>query len=224
MNKINLVIIDLDDTIYSEYDFVQSGFRHVAENISVFVNYSVTFLVRKMNDFYIHDRKTVFNQLINSLKIEDHITLEKCIELYKFHSPTIKPYEDFYEFCKVLEKLNISLVLLTDGDVIQQKNKVLSLGIEKFFKKIYFSDSYGIDYRKPNVKIYLEILNDHRLNVNEILAIGDNPTKDFLCIKTLGINALQILRPNAIYANSFPYCDNVRPVRIIKSLTEIKFI
>jgi len=224
MNKIKLVIIDLDDTIYSEYDFVQSGFRHVAEKISKDVKCSIPLLIQNMNVFFNNDKKTVFNQLLSFLKPRGNFSLEKFIELYKSHIPNIKPYDDFYDFCAYLDKTKIDLVLLTDGDIIQQKNKVLGLGIENFFKKIYYSDSYGIDYRKPNPKIYLEIMKNHKLKENEILVIGDNPHKDFFCKKSLGIKSIQIIRPNAIYANSKLYLDDVKPERIIESLTQVKLI
>ncbi len=224
MNKTKLVIIDLDDTIYSEYDYVQSGFRHVAENISFLVKYSVPFLIEKMNVFFKNDKKTVFNQLINFIKVNDDINLEKLIHLYKFHIPQIKPYADFYDFCKILDFNNIILVLLTDGDVAQQKNKVFGLKIEKYFKKIYYSDSYGIDFRKPNPKIYLEIINDLKIRNDEILVIGDNPNKDFYCKKTLGLSSIQILRPNAIYALSDKYFDDVKPDMLIDSLNKISLI
>lgn len=224
MNKIKLVIIDLDDTIYSEYDFIQSGFRYVAEYISSYSNYSVDFLIGKMNNFFNVDKKTVFDQLIDFLKGNEDLSLKKLIELYKFHTPRIKPYDDFYDLSVKLERSGIKLVLLTDGDLIQQKNKVEGLKIEKYFKKIYYSDTYGIHYYKPNPKIYLEIINDQKVNSNEVIVIGDNPNKDFYCKKTLGFIAIQIIRPNAIYALNNSYFEDVKPNQIIESLNEIRII
>lgn len=224
MNKTKLVIIDLDDTIYSEYDYVQSGFRHVAEQISSLLNYSVPFLMEKMNGFFINDKKTVFNQLINLINVNNVMNLEKLIHLYKFHIPQIKPYDDFYDFCKNLEMKNISLVLLTDGDTVQQKNKVTGLKIEKYFRRIYYSDSYGIEFRKPNSKIYLEIINDLKIDNNEIIVVGDNPNKDFYCKESLGISSIQIIRPNAIYAFTNKYYGDVKPDLIVESLNQIIFV
>jgi putative hydrolase of the HAD superfamily len=223
MKNIKLVIIDLDDTIYSEYDYVQSGFVYVAEHISSLFNYPVSTLVEKMNHYFKINKKDVFNNLIDFLQLESKLKVEKCIELYKFHIPSIKPYDDFFEFCRELDKNSIDLVLLTDGDLKQQKNKVIGLGINKYFKSIYYSDFYGINFRKPNPKIYLEIMSKFKVDRNEILVIGDNPNKDFLCKKTLGVSSIQIIRPNAIYANASLYLDNVKPDRVIQSLADIRF-
>ncbi len=221
MKNIRLVIIDLDDTIYSEYDFVQSGFKALAEILSKLTNLKISFLIQKMNEFYSKNKKNVFDQLIYLLKLNDILSVKKSIEIYKYHTPEIKPFNDFFSFFKKLVEQNIDLILLTDGDVQQQKNKVNALGIKDYFKSIYYSDSYGLEFRKPNPKIYLEILRDYKFSFNEVLVIGDNPYKDFHCKKSLGIKTIQVKRPNAIYANSNQYLEQVYPEQIVYSLNDI---
>jgi putative hydrolase of the HAD superfamily len=224
MNKIKLIIIDLDDTIYSEYDFIQSGFQALASDIMFYCHHDRTFLVKKMNEYYLEDKKRVFNNLISFLNIEKIYSVSKCIETYKFHKPIIKPYQDFFSFYKKISLNKINLVLLTDGTIQQQKNKVIGLGIKDYFKSIYYSDYYGIDYRKPNPEIYNRIIKDFKVSVDEVIVIGDNPNKDFFCRKTLGICSIQIIRPNAIYANEIAYLDDIKPERVIHSLDEITLI
>jgi putative hydrolase of the HAD superfamily len=112
---------------------------------------------------------------------------------------------------------------LTDGDVNQQSNKVKALKIAPFFESVFYSDSFGVDKRKPNAFMYLKIIEKYKIAPAQILNIGDNPKKDFHVYKSLGINSIQIIRENSVYSEKFPYYDDVKPSKIIKSFSEVQF-
>ena len=63
-----------------------------------------------------------------------------------------------------------NLILITNGRKITQRNKIKSLKINNFFKKIIISDEIGV--KKPNKLIYKKILDQYR-NANKVF-IGDN--------------------------------------------------
>lgn len=223
MNNPKLIILDLDDTLYSEKEFVLSGFRHISEKISFKIPQLQQSEIYEylVNSFEISSKK-VFDSLIDHFSIQRYFTVLDLVSSYKYHVPKIYPYYDVIQFLKKVKDKSIPVVLLTDGDVIQQSNKVSALKIEPYFNKIFYSDSYGIDKRKPNIFMYLEILSKFQISRSLVINIGDNPNKDFYVNKSLGIFSIQLRRQNAIYANKVPYFQNIKPNQVVTSLLDIR--
>ena len=219
-----LIILDLDDTLYSEHDFVISGFQSIAKLISTSVlslseNEIYSFLLLSFQK----SSNQVFDRLIDHFSLYPFFKVSDLVAAYKYHEPKISLFEDVIPFLNRIKLNKIQLVLLTDGDVDQQSNKVKALKIAPFFEDIFYSDSFGVDKRKPNTFMYLKILGKLKIAPAQILNIGDNPKKDFHVYKSLGINSIQIIRENAVYSEKFPFYDDVKPSRIIKSFSEIQF-
>ncbi len=223
MNNPKLIIIDLDDTLYSEKDFVISGFRHASKLISNRIpQISEADIFNNLNKSFDMGSKKVFDLLIEHFSIQKLLNVPDLVSSYKYHLPNIRPFDDVITFLTKVKNKGIHLVLLTDGDVKQQTNKVTALKLESYFDEIFYSDSYGVDKRKPNSFLYSKILTKYNLNAFSVLNIGDNPSKDFYVNKSLGIFSIQIIRHNAIYACKFPYFENVRPNQVVQSLLDIK--
>jgi len=223
MSKTKLIILDLDDTLYAEKDFVLSGFRFISKLISKKIPQLLEseIYLNLIQSFEMGSKK-VFDELIDDFSLYKQFNVSDLISSYKYHPPNIYPFDDVIPFLTQIKTKGIVLILLTDGNVNQQRNKVTALKIESYFDKIYYSDAYGVDKRKPNSFMYLKILNEFHLDSSLVINIGDNPNKDFYVNKSLGINSIQLLRPNAIYANKLPYLDNVKPNQVVLSLNEIK--
>ncbi len=223
MSNPKLIILDLDDTLYAEQDFVFSGFSYISKLISKKIpQLTETEIYNNLIISFKTGSKKVFDLLIEQFSLHKHFNVSDLISSYKYHRPIINPFDDVIPFLKMLKHKGIPVVLLTDGDVNQQRNKVKALKIESYFNEIYYSDSYGIDKRKPNTFLYSKILNKFRLNPTSVINIGDNPNKDFYVNKSLGVFTIQLIRQNAIYANNSPYFDSVRPNEVILSLSDIK--
>lgn len=212
---IKYLVLDLDDTIYPEIDYVFSGYKAVIEYITH--NYRKKIKTRGKKD----DLK---NQLFTSLKksyysgdhcdfityLLEHFNLsenksKELINIYRFHKPNIKPYKDFIIFLnnpKVREicKNENNTILITDGIHKQQaiKINVLMQKIPGTFKcKLIVNGENNFKPHSSSYGCMFEFFNTN--NPEEILCIGDNPHKDFFTPNKLGCKTVRILRDENIY-------------------------
>lgn len=74
------------------------------------------------------------------------------------------------------------LVLLTQGNISVQKQKINTLQIEKFFKKIYFAD---LDKAESKTTYFRQILKDFSVQASDCLSIGNRRSTDVRLAKQL---------------------------------------
>ncbi|MHA1915833.1 MAG: TIGR02253 family HAD-type hydrolase [Promethearchaeota archaeon] len=89
---------------------------------------------------------------------------------------SIKLYDDVEDCLEKLRKLPVKTAIITDGVPIKQYEKILRLGIDKFFDLIIISDEIGI--KKPNPKLFTYWLKKFGAEGKEAIYIGDRIDKD----------------------------------------------
>ncbi len=80
-----------------------------------------------------------------------------------------------------------------------KRKKVQALKLEELFDSIIYTDKYGKDYWKPNVFGYKLALEEFQILPEEAVYIGDNPHKDFIGAKKVGIPTVRILQQGREY-------------------------
>lgn len=176
--KIKAVVFDLDDTLYSESSWRDSGFRFIARELKK-KRFPVTF--KKISELYKEYPKTLFNELAARYNLP--YSADYLINQYRRHFPQIKLYPGAREMLKTLKK-EYQLGLLTDYFHLVQANKVKALGISIFFDFIVYTDE--IQASKPETKGFELIKQKLKAGDREIMYIGDNEEKDFLGAKKSG--------------------------------------
>lgn len=188
---VKAIIFDLDDTLYEEKQFVISGFKSVSDYISKKYNLdcSVIFEILKQ-DFETGLRKNNFDVLLNKLNINEPVS--KLVDVYRGHKPKISLFPDAQKIINE-SKNKFKLGLITDGYILTQKNKIKALGIENDFDVITINDiSKGIT--KKNKEPFLQTISKLEINPENTFYVGDNPLKDFVVSKKLGIQTIRIKR------------------------------
>lgn len=193
---IKAIIFDLDDTLFPEVEFVQSGFKAVDKyltGLNIFGFYENAWKL-----FNCGRRRTIFNEVLKILEL--NIPIDSLIEIYRNHKPNISLFE---ESIWVLNwaKQHYKLGMITDGYFNTQKNKVKALNIYNNFDFITFSDSFGREHWKPSETPYLNIMDISKLVGPNLIYIGDNVQKDFITAKKLGWYTVQIDRRVGQYSN-----------------------
>jgi len=197
---IKAIIFDLDDTLYPEEEFVMSGFNSVAKYLAKKYNLSSLKIFNILkSDFKSGIRGRNFTLLLKKLNLP--ITeLKKAIIIYRNHQPKIRLYPDVQKILEYLSKnKKIKLGMISDGIVKTQKNKISALKIRKYFKVILLSDRLGVNCRKPDTKPFSVVLNKLGVKPEEAIYIADNPQKDFIGAKKLGIFTVRIKRKDGLY-------------------------
>ena len=198
---IKAVIFDLDDTLISEKEYVRSGFRQVAINISKEYNLDIDKVYELLLDTFEEDSKNVFNRVFDKLNISYEIDdIKKLVEIYRGHKPEIKLYDDAKYILDTLYKKGVKLGIITDGYKITQRNKLEALNIENYFECIVVTDELGREFWKPHSRPY-EIMKDKlNLDYDEMVYVGDNVSKDFVTANKLGMNTVFINRIDGVYS------------------------
>lgn len=198
---IKAVIFDLDDTLISEKEYVRSGFRQVAINISDEYKLDMNEVYKLLLDIFEEDSKNVFNRALNKLNISYEIEyIKKLIDIYRGHKPDIKLYDDAKYILDILYKKGIKLGIITDGYKITQRKKLEALNIDNYFECIVVTDELGREFWKPHSRSY-EIMKDKlNFDYDEMVYVGDNVSKDFVTANKLGMNTVFINRIEGVYS------------------------
>jgi len=188
-----VIVFDMDDTLYDEYDFVKSGFNVVAEYLSSQYQLDKQEMYNWMWEAVLENgRGAIFDNLLKKYDLHSKTLVRKCISLYRLHKPRIHLPKNSEEVLKELSK-KYSLYLVTDGNKIVQQNKVTALNLEKYMKKCYITYRYGRKHSKPSPYCFHLIEKKEKVDSSQIVYIGDNPTKDFVGIKSSGFRTIRIM-------------------------------
>lgn len=220
---IKAVVFDLDDTLISEMQYIESGYKKIAIKIkndyrleiSEYEIYSLMIYLFKI------DSKNVFNRTLEILGIE--YTLEYIKELvncYRNHIPEICFFKEVIPCLNNLKQQKIKLGLITDGYKNAQKNKLKVLNAKKIFDKVILTDELGKEYWKPNPKAFKIIKDYFNIKFEEIIYVGDNPEKDFYIKRYCPINCVRIYRNESIYKGK-KYRENIKENYRISNLNQI---
>jgi putative hydrolase of the HAD superfamily len=196
--KVKAFIFDLDGTLYNERDFVRSGFRVVARHVSIVsgLNYELVY-TNLMVDFENGLRFNNFDVLLNKLGLLD-IRSSDLVKIYREHRPEIHLYPDAEIILKEL-KDNVKLGLITDGPRKTQNNKVSVLNIKQYFQEIIINDIGEKERLKPDTKSFKIMLKKLGANSCESIYVGDNPMKDFIGAKEIGMFTIRVRRDSGEY-------------------------
>ena len=177
-----VIVLDMDDTLYNEIDFVKSGFKEIASYLNADIYDEM------MIEFEKNGSGKVFNRYA-----KDEQELKKLIEIYRFHTPDIS-----LENKKLLDdiKQNFQTALITDGHYIMQQNKYNRLNLEKWIDYAVFTDKYHT--KKPNKKPY-EMVENYFEDEKRFCYVADNPKKDFIAPNELGWLTIRYKNPVGVY-------------------------
>ena len=123
-----LIVLDLDDTLYLERDYVRSGFHAVGKWIFEEVGIRGVFqdAWRLFEDGV---RGNIFDRVLENHGIKDGRLVQRLVGLYRSHEPKIKMLPDAEAFLE--SQRRGSLALITDGPSESQWAKIRALKLEQ---------------------------------------------------------------------------------------------
>ncbi len=216
---IRLLVLDMDDTLYLEREYVVSGLAAAATCIENSYDAS-RFLDSALAIFSRGIRTQIFNRALLDIGVADEPTLiSEMLSRYREHLPSISLCPDAVLLFRKLPPA-ISTALVSDGYLPPQQRKVDALKLKPHFEKIILTESLGREFWKPHSKAF-EILESHfKFTANQCVYVGDNPDKDFDGPKSLGWQTIRIQRPGALHERA-PDKKNLKADRCIQSLEQL---
>lgn len=221
MNKLKnkqLIIFDLDDTLYLESEYVLSGFRVIAKFFSSKYALDDSLVYSFLSaEFFSKGRDKIFNKLFSqySLPFEDK-DINELVTLYREHLPSIVLPEYNRNLLVSLRTSGIKVAVVTDGLPLMQKNKTRALDLHHLVDKIVYC--WEMQAPKPNPAGFLHVLKYLNIQEDEVLIIGDNPIHDIQVASKLGIESYRVLTGRF---KNLPDCEYAPATRHFNSLEEI---
>ncbi len=190
-----LVVVDVDDTLYLERDYVRSGFRAVGAVIGAEEYGDLCWEL-----FLAGVRGDTFTRAAVEIGIEptdEHVA--RCVAAYRGHAPAISLLPDASALLARLTGVAY-LGVVTDGPAVSQRAKVLALGLERLVDRVVVTDELGPGRSKPHPAAF-ELLQKHAgANGRDCVYIADNPAKDFIAPAALGWRTVRVRRPDGLHA------------------------
>lgn len=192
INDVEVVIFDLDDTLYSEKDYVKCGYRKIAEHFNCLE------MQNKLWSSFLHGEKAI-DVVLESYNLFDF--KDEALSVYRNQRPEISLYPGVLEMLTRLKKeKKKKLGLITDGRPEGQHAKIESLKLGDLFDKIIITDELGgIEFRKPNTKAFDVMKNYMNVAYSRMCYVGDNAKKDFIAPMQRGMKCIWFMNKEGLY-------------------------
>lgn len=185
------LLLDLDDTLYDERDYVLSGFRAVAAEVARrFPDARPQPLFEAMvAELDAHGRGRVFDVALADAGLDPAIVPE-LVKVYREHVPQIALWPGVPETLARLRQ-DYRLAVVTDGLGAMQRRKVASLGVEPLVDQVLYCWEH--ESPKPSPGPYAEALRRLDMEPQEAVVIGDNPAHDMAAAHAIGCRTIRVL-------------------------------
>lgn len=191
LNQIDGVVFDLDDTLYSEKNYVRSGYRKIAQNYPEIENAE-----ERLWNSFLKGEKAI-DKVFDEASLDEK-EKKNALNIYREHMPVIELYTGVSEMLIRIKNKGKKIGIITDGRPDGQKNKIKALKLD--VDQVIITDELGgIQYRKPNKKAFELMQNRWKIAFNKMVYIGDNVTKDFIAPKELGMKVVYFKNADGLY-------------------------
>jgi putative hydrolase of the HAD superfamily len=199
-----IAVFDLDDTLYEERMFVESGFQAVAEWLEERMSASVGDIhTRLVTALDLNGRGRVFDEVLSSLGDDSGSLVPDCVEIYRTHEPRIQPYGGITEMLA----RHPESIILTDGDPGVQSRKIDALGLRSQVSRVITTWSAGQEAGKPSLHWFDDVCRDRGVTMRDIIYVGDNPAKDFVNLKPVGATTVRVLTGQFAHVSAPEHMD-----------------
>ena len=192
------MIFDLDDTLYSEKDYVRSSFRVVERMLP-----EVNNIFNKLCAALEKGQPPLETVLKDAGMYSDELLL-KCREAIRDHKPEISLYEGVKELFFELHTQKRGIGILIDGTPKVQRAKIEALGLDKMADEILITDELAghgnvMEFRKPNDLPFLIMRKRLEIPCRNMAFVGDDIEKDFIAPKALGMECYWKKNEDGLY-------------------------
>jgi len=223
LDDVKLVVFDLDDTLYLEFDFVAGGFQAVAEQLGRKYSRGSSELFHEMLELQRSGRRDIFQAVLTKLAGHyDAVQVQGLVNLYRTADRPLELLDDADRALTRFRQAALPLAILTDGPAEAQKTKVRLLGLKDRADYILYTELHGKEFAKPSPKGFHLLA--HRFDVSGVqcLYVADNEKKDFAGPNQLHWQTVKVERDGALYSDHRSAEPLYRPKFTVRSLDELQ--
>ena len=228
------IFLDLDDTIvaysYGAAECWERLCTEYAERIGMVHGDALSAALRDVQRWYWADterhrrgrldlqraRREIVGQAFSNLGLAQQHLAEEMADRFTFtREDAVELFPGAMDALRALRCQIECLALITNGNAVPQRKKIVKFGLEGFFDCILVEGEFGAG--KPDEKVYLHCLEQLNVEPGSTWMVGDNLEFDVAAPKRLGIKGIWLDHA----AKGMPEDISVRPDRIIRHLSEL---
>ncbi len=198
MRRLQAILFDIDDTLFSTTEFARKARRNaVRAMIQAGLDVPEEVVLRELDEVlaeFSSNYEHHFDKLIQRLRpsclkgLNSALIVAAGVAAYhdtKFRE--LAPFDDVFPLFHDLKKAGMRLGVVTHGWTVKQAEKLVRLGLVPYLdpRAVFISDQIGIS--KPNPKLYATALADMGLPAGEVMYVGDSPEHDIAPPKSIGM-------------------------------------
>lgn len=211
----DVVVFDIDDTLYLERTYVRSGFDAVGRLLADELG-AEDAADRLWSGFESGVRGDAFNQLLAGygLPAPDGL-VDRMVACYRCHRPSISLLDDARDLLHRLGRRPTAAI--SDGPAASQRAKAEVLGLYQRLDHVVLTADLGPGRGKPDPAAFALVEDLVGRPGSSCWYLADNPTKDFDGPQSRGWHAVRVRREGSLH-HALPSPDGVPEVT---NLTEI---
>lgn len=203
MSDLKAIFFDVDDTLYSTSAFAEKARANAVDAmIRLGLKMRKEPLMKELKEViaeFTSNYEHHFDQLLSRLPAHCYSGINPCFlvasAVIAYHDTKmrdLRPHEDARLALEKLSQTPLILGVITAGLKIKQAEKLLRLGLYKYFvpTALFISDQIGIS--KPNVKLYQRACMALNILPAEAMYVGDNPTHDIDPPNQIGMTTVRM--------------------------------
>lgn len=197
------LILDLDDTLYLERDYVHSGFSALAAQVSDRGGSEAEILDFLWSGFEKGVRGNAFDLLREHFpEVGSRYGVEEMVEIYRGHHPSIELLEP--DTVDEIRAVPVAVGLISDGWPGSQELKIAALGLFDMFDVIVLTGVWGSQFWKPDHRGFAHVEAELGLPGDELVYVADNPRKDFVAPNARGWMTVRLRRQGQLHHDVEP--------------------
>lgn len=186
-------LVDLDDTLYPELDYVDSGYQAIAPIIASCADISPERALFQLRyELRKQGRAGAFDRVFAHFGVPDETAVTKIPELiaaYRDHRPTIALYPGAAEALAQLRAI-APVAIVTDGASVMQRRKLEALGIDALADAVVVCWEH--EAPKPSTLGYELAADELKADISRAIVIGDDPDHDMQAATALGVKGVRV--------------------------------
>lgn len=235
MKLAKAILFDLDDTILSHQEECDIAWKKVCVEFAakyehLFDSETLLRVIREASNKYWSDRKRhqwgrlnmfesrriVVASAFEKLDIKNKLLSDDIADTYsQLQYQYIKPFPGAVETLEALVKMNVRLILITNGSTLVQWAKIKRFKLQRYFEECFVEGD--LDFGKPDIRIFNLALKRLGLSAEKVWSIGDNLEWDIQIPQMLGMYAVwNDYKKTGLNENSL-----IVPDRIINGIHEL---
>lgn len=235
MKLAKAILFDLDDTILAYSDATDIALKKVCVEFAakyehLFDAEELLKTYRKVAAEYWSDterhrlgrlnmieaRRTVMSSAFDDLGIKNiNLSQEMADTFTQWQYDFIEPFPGAIETLEALAKMNVRMILVTNGSTLFQWAKIKRFKLERFFEECLVEGDLG--FGKPDIRVFQLAIKKLHIGVEKIWIVGDNLKWDIQIPNMLGIYTVW----NDYRQQGLPANSPIQPKRIIHHIREL---